>query len=316
MKVLVSGLINIENNVCVHRFPVEYTPIEYAFNQVQTGISGVAYNVVKGMNALGDKVFPAAIVGKDLTGQMIKNELKANKIDTQCVFQTMENTCTSTVLYDDEGKRKVYCDLKNIQDLVIPFDSVKEKVEEADGLVICNINFNDELIHRTKETGKPVFTDVHVLSDIHDQYNSRFLKNADIVFLSDEGICGKHEDFLLSIWNEYQNKYIVLGQGKAGAMILDGSAKKIFCVASVNTRPVVNTVGAGDALFSCFVHYYLKSLKKSPLKTDVVECLKKAVTFASWKIGQSGGACGFCNERELEKLCDDIDYSVIEIKSF
>ena len=94
------------------------------------------------------------------------------------------------------------------------------------------------------------------MSDIHDSYNKRFLQNADIIFLSDEKIQGNHEDLLLALRREYQNKIIVLGQGKKGAMILDSDLKKVFSIESVYTRPVVNTVGAGDALFSAFVHYY------------------------------------------------------------
>ena len=39
MKILVSGLINIETNICINNFPVTYSPIEYAFNQINTDFS-------------------------------------------------------------------------------------------------------------------------------------------------------------------------------------------------------------------------------------------------------------------------------------
>lgn len=309
MKILVSGLINIEANAAVRKFPVEYSPIEYAFNGVGVDLSGVAYNIIKALNALGDEVFPVSIIGKDIVGRMIKNELSGLKINTENLFEKLEKTCTSAVLFDENGKRKVFCDLKNIQDFVLPYKDLQDKVAASDGIVVCNINFNDELIRKAKESGKPVFTDVHVLSDIEDEYNKRFLQNADIVFLSDEGITGNHEDFLVSIWEKYKNRAVVLGQGKAGAMILDGKARTVTSVASVNTRSVLNTCGAGDALFSSFVHFYLKGFAP-------VECLKKAVTFASWKIGESGGAKGFVQENELEKLCAGIEYQVCNVKTF
>lgn len=309
MKILVSGLINIETNVAVHNFPVEYSPIEYAFNEVSVDLSGVAYNIIKALNVLGDTVFPVSIIGKDIIGKMIKNELESLKISTENLFEKLDSTCTSAILFDENGKRKVFCDLKNIQDMVLPYSLVKDKIKDADGIVICNINFNDELIHKAKETGKPIFTDVHVLSNIDDEYNKRFLENADIVFLSDEEISGNHEDFLISIWEKYKNKAIVLGQGKAGAMILDGKTRCVTSIKSVNTRKVVNTVGAGDALFSSFIHFYLK-------KIEPVECLKKAVTFASWKIGESGGAKGFIPENDLENLCKKIEYTEFCVKRF
>ena len=59
--------------------------------------------------------------------------------------------------------------------------------------------------------------------------------------------------------------------------------------------PVVNTVGAGDALFSCFLHSYAKGL--SPL-----ESLHRAQLFASAKIGTSGASNGFITEQQLESL--------------
>ena len=44
-KVLVSGLINIESSIDVHHFPIDYSPIEYAFNGLNSCVSGVGYNV-------------------------------------------------------------------------------------------------------------------------------------------------------------------------------------------------------------------------------------------------------------------------------
>lgn len=307
MKILVSGLINQETNVNVHKFPIDYEPIVYAFNEVTVALSGVAFNIINALNTLGDDIVPVSIIGKDTIGRLIKNELKSLKLKTDFIKEDLDESCTSAILFDDTGKRKVFCDLKNIQDKVFPVSILENEIKTCNGLVICNINFNDELIKKAKSFGKTVFTDVHVLSNIEDEYNKRFLENADVVFLSDEGISGNYEDFLLSIYKKYKNKVIVLGMGSKGAMILDEKSQKIYFVESVHVRPVVNTVGAGDSLFSCFVHFYTKG-------ENALECLKKAVTFASYKIGQSGGAVGFIDENSLQKFCENITYSVSEVK--
>ena len=307
MKVLVSGLINIESNVFVNNFPVEYSPIEYAFNQVSFDFSGVAYNIIKALSALGDKTIPVSIIGKDNIANLILAELKRSKIPCDFIFQDLKTTCSSVILFDSQGKRKIYCDLKNIQDFVIPLEKIEESLKSIDGLILCNINFNDNLIKNAKKFNKPIFTDVQDLSNIFDDYNKRFLKNSDVVFLSDEKIQGNHEEFLISIYKEYKNKIIVLGQGKTGALMLDSSENKIYSIKSVYTRPVVNTVGAGDSLFSAFVHFYLKNL--SP-----VECLKNAVTFASYKIGESGGAKGFLTEPELKKTVKNLDFKIFTVR--
>ncbi|MCR5318674.1 MAG: carbohydrate kinase family protein [Treponema sp.] len=295
MKVLVSGLINIETNVAVENFPIQYCPIEYAFNKVSLDISGVAYNIINALYTLGDEVEPVTIIGKDKFGNFIKENIQKLCSSTQNVFQELDSTCTSVVMFDNQGKRKIYCDLKDIQDRNIPLSRLEKPISACDGIVVCNINFNDELIRNAKKFNKPVFTDLHVLKDINDPYNKRFLENADIVFLSDEGLPCKPEEFVEELYSTYKSKVIVLGQGEKGALLFDGQTQKFHFEKSVHTRPVVNTVGAGDALFSCFVHYYLKGLSPS-------ECLKRAVFFASYKIGESGGAKGFITEQKLEEI--------------
>ncbi len=66
-------------------------------------------------------------------------------------------------------------------------------------------------------------------------------------------------------------------------------------VPAVQVRPVVSTVGAGDALFSAFVHGYLTT-------RDPYLALKKAVVFAGHKIGTSGDATDFLNVEALDML--------------
>lgn len=66
-------------------------------------------------------------------------------------------------------------------------------------------------------------------------------------------------------------------------------------VPAVRTRPVVNTSGAGDALFASFLHFYAQD-------RDARAALERAVVFASYKIGEDGAARGFLTEEELLAL--------------
>ena len=294
-KILVSGLVNLEMSVPVNSFPVDYSPITYLFNGISTAVSGVGYNVFCALESLGDSVRPCSVA------------------ETDFLFPVLDKTCTSCVLFDDQGRRRIFCDLTGVQKVTLPekiFDSLVSGIE---GVVLCNTNFNRGLLNYLCKKDLPVFTDVHVLSDVHDSYNSPFMKRADVLFLSHENVPGNHEDFLIRLYNEYGNKIIVLGQGSFGAMLLDGEKREIYTMESVLPRPLVNTLGAGDALFSSFVYFYLK--KFSPL-----EALKYAVTFAGWKIGESGGSKGFCTGEELSLLVKDLEkagaYRVHFIKAF
>ena len=69
-----------------------------------------------------------------------------------------------------------------------------------------------------------------------------------------------------------------------------------FCeMPAVYVENVVNTVGAGDALFSAFVHYYAAGFPAE-------ECLKRAQIFAAAKIRVNGAAKGFITEGEIEEM--------------
>jgi len=64
---------------------------------------------------------------------------------------------------------------------------------------------------------------------------------------------------------------------------------------AVKTRDIVNTIGAGDALFSSFIYFYNKT-------KDPYYAVEKAIIFASYKIGENGAAQGFLSEEELLKI--------------
>lgn len=296
-KILVSGLINTETTVRIKQFPIEYFPIDYPFFGVNTRVSGVAYNLVKALRTLGDDVKLVTMTGKDFGGDYIQSEVEKVGVDAGYIKRVLETTSNSVVLYAPDGKRQIYCDLKDIQDKQYNFEETI--YNDCDIIAACNINYNRELLAKAKMAGKIIATDVHVLSDIDDEYNADFMEAANILFLSDENIEGDYKEFLTSIENKYHNDIIVLGMGKDGALMYVKEVDEFFELPAVNVNTVVNTVGAGDALFSGFIHYYAKGF--SP-----IECLKRAEVFASYKIGFDGAAVGFCDEKQVEKLVNDL----------
>ena len=292
-KILVSGLINTETTVKIKQFPIEYFPIDYPFFGVNTRVSGVAYNLVKALKSLGDDVELVTMTGQDFGADYIKSEVEKAGVDTGNIKRILETTPNSVVLYAPDGKRQIYCDLKDIQDKQYQFET--DLYEDCDIVVSCNINFNRELLTKAKSAGKIIATDVHVLGDIDDEYNSDFMSNANILFLSDENIKSDYNDFLMSIENKFGNDIIVLGMGKKGALMYVKAEDKFYELPAVDVNKVVNTVGAGDALFSGFIHFYAKGL-------EPIECLKRAEIFAAYKIGFDGASVGFCDEEMVETL--------------
>ena len=308
--IYVSGLLNFETILNVDSFPIRYFPIDYPFFGINSSVSGTAFNISKALSTLGDKILLSSHIGDDLLGNTIISEAKKAKIDTSAIIKDLESTPNTVVLVDSYKNAQTYCDLKNVQDVETSFEEEKAKIEASDLLVLCNSNFNRNLLTKAKELGKKIATDVHIIGTVDDPFNKDFLKYSDIVFLSQRGLQGLvYEDFLLELYNTYHNEIIILGEGREGAMILDAKKRSIIHIDAITLRPIINTVGSRDALFSAFIHFYLKGV-------DSLEALKLAEIFTSYKIGENGSAVGFLKEKAVKDLLKKVDFAIYEIKNF
>lgn len=296
-NILVSGLVNMETTVKIPTFPIEYSPIHYPFFGVNAFPAGVGFNLSLAFHTLGDVVRLLSFIGKDSTGCIVKNELIKSGVETKYLVEELPNTSQSVILYDNDGKRQIHCDLKDLQERSFDEFLFAKAAMDCDIVCLCNINFSRNLLPIAKSMGKLIATDVHVLGDVYDSYNRDFLYYSDILFLSNENIHGCAEDFVGRIAQEYNNKIIVVGLGSEGALLYVQKDQFLGRFPAVFTREVVNTIGAGDSLFSAFIHFYNK-------QADPYEALKKAIVFASYKIGAKGAAQGFLNEEELELWYD------------
>lgn len=293
MRFLVSGLINTETTCPVRGFPVNYYPIDYLFFGVETNVSGVAYNVSKALKTLGNEVKLCSLLGSDYPSKYILSTLKNEGFGTENIKKSLKKSPTSVVLYAPDGKRQVYCDLADIQDS--HYDFTATLLKDVDAVIACNINFNRSLLSLAKSLGKPIATDVHVLSNIDDDFNRDFMNYADILFLSDEAAGNDYRNFINSLKEKYPAKIIVMGRGCNGAALYLRNTDEIISLPAYAVKDVVNTVGAGDALFSSFSHFYFKY-------KDPVLALKKAQAFAALKIKHNGGANGFKGENEIDNF--------------
>jgi ribokinase len=93
----------------------------------------------------------------------------------------------------------------------------------------------------------------------------------------------------------FGSEVVVIGCGGGGAVLAVRQDDFVGRFPAVTVRPVVNTIGAGDALFSAFLHHYART--RNPYTA-----LQLAMVFAAWKIGATGAAEGFLTEAELARL--------------
>lgn len=306
MKILVSGLMNIETTLKIEQFPINYYPVGYPFFGIKSDVSGVAYNVAKALLSLENQIQLTSFIGSDEEGKRIRSRLEGENIGNQYIYEELRETPVTVALYDNEGKRQIHCDLKDIQEKTIDFPKIESAVMASDLVVLCNINFNRSLLKQVKEAGKLIASDVHVISDINDEYNQDFMKYADILFFSDEQLPCEPSEFLGKMKDTYSAKIMVIGLGKEGALMYERAQNKMYRLGAAQVGEVVNTIGAGDALFSAFINYYLKGY-------PAVEALKRAEIFAALKIRHNGAAVGFCGEDVVEEYNQKYKVEVCEL---
>ncbi len=292
-RFLVSGLINLETTLRIAGFPLSYNPVNYPFWGVQSRISGVGYNLCRALTTLGHEVDFLSLIGSDEAARLVRSALQADGLSGEHVLAHAAQTAQSVILYDGEGRRQIHVDLKDIQDQIYPPEIVEGALQNADWALLCNINFSRPMLARAAGAGKPVALDLHTLSDLNDPYNRDFLLAANVLFMSDERLPLPPADWMRAVWQACPAEVVVIGQGAQGALLGLRGARLQMHIPAVFTRPVVNTIGAGDALFSAFMHSYARS-------GDARSALERAVTFASYKIGVASAAEGFLTAPELE----------------
>lgn len=292
-NILIAGLINTETTVQVDRFPISYAPVRFAFGGIKTTISGVGFNISKSLTTLGNTVTLLSLIGQDFAGDTIKSALQKIGINNQYVMSQLNQTPQSVILFDPEGQRAINTDLKDIQEQSYPEATFDNALANCDLAVLANINFSRPMLAKAHEARIPIATDIHTISDINDTYNRDYMRYATILFQSHERLPISSEAWIRLIWAHYKTPIVVVGMGTGGALLGVHEDNKIVHIEAVFTRPVVNTIGAGDSLFSSFIHVY--NTTKDPYLA-----LRKAVVFASYKIGGNGGADGFLTNDELE----------------
>lgn len=293
--ILVSGLINIETTLKVDSFPLVYEPVRFPFFGVNSTVSGVGYNIAKALTILGEEVAFLSLIGDDLAAGQVQQALAADGIADSLIVSGMAETAQSVIIYDQQGKRQIHTDLKDIQEQVYPEELFDTALDEASLAILCNINYNRPFLAQAKQAGKRIATDVHTLADLDDDYNREFMAAADILFLSDENLPCSPEAFVRRLQERYGTAVIVIGLGEEGALLAVSEDNFLERLPAVQTRPVVNTIGAGDALFTAFNFFFVRS-------ADPYEALQKAIVFASYKIGERGAAEGFLSAGEVHRL--------------
>lgn len=291
-KFLVAGIVQRETIVKVDKIPVEYAGVTMKPNTIFTSSGGDAYNESLALKWLGNSVDLMTMVGRDESMELINPKGSEVKLVTDYVLPRLYHTPVAVVFYDNGRKQQIFEDIKDIRDVSYDMNLFYERAARAEMLVLSNANFCRPLIRIGVELRKPIAVNIREYREDKLIYNEDYLRAADILYVSDDHLIDDPYEFVKSMAAKYRPEIIILGQGEAGLILYDKNKNIIAHYNAVRTHEVVNTVGAGNALFSCFLHFY-------NITHDSVFAIKNALLFASYKIGFIGTSNGFMTEQEI-----------------
>lgn len=289
-SIVVVGPVELQETVKVNSKNISIQENDFSFWGIDSYVGGHGLNITRVLKTLGGNVEFISLIGQDIFGDIIFSALKKNNINTKLIDRSLEKSSQTIIAYDNEF-RKFFIDLKNVQETELSVDYM-QSIFEADIVIASNINYARTVVEKAKNFGKTIAVDIHDQNDVGDSYNQFFMKNADILFMSNERIVNVEKRFLKKLIGLYDTKIIVIGMGDRGALMYDKNESVLYHYFPNSIIDVKCIFGTGDAFFATFMYFYCKSF---PPKL----ALELAMTFAENKIQYKDSGTGLLTEEEL-----------------
>lgn len=232
------------------------------------------------------------VVGKDLNGQEVINELAKEGIEIK-YFQKHEDdfTAYSVILVDSSGERTILSykgegqhfdankiDLDQLQTRWLFLGSLGGHYDLLEKAVNWAVANNVKLA--TNPGGKELEHGLEKLKPLLNNFSIIIMNQEEASSLT--GIDYKQEGDLFKFMDEVVGGIFVMTKGPEGVVVSDG--KNIYR-AGVPNSPIVERTGAGDAFSSGFVTEYIRS-------EDISKAIQFATANASSVVTQYGGKAG------------------------
>lgn len=294
-RFLLAGITQIETIVKVDKVPVVFQPLTNKPNTIFTDVGGDAYNESLALKWLGDDVMFLTFFGKNQDISMMNPPHHEISVPTNYVQRTKGDTPFAVVLVDENRQEQIFEDIKDIRDSVYDRETIEKLVPQCDFAVLANANFCRPILEEAVRNHKRIAVNIRNFSERTEVYSADFLKAANVLYFSDDDLGDADPfEFVKGIGEKYGTDVIILGQGSKGLILYDKKLRLNAHYNTVSINEVVNAVGAGNALYSCFLHYYAED-------GDSVNAIKMALLFASYKIGYMGTSMGFMTTEQLDQ---------------
>ncbi|MDE6362742.1 MAG: carbohydrate kinase family protein [Lachnospiraceae bacterium] len=294
-KFMVAGFVQMETIVKVETLPVPYKQFESIPDLVNSGIGGAGFNEAMALKWLGNEVDFMSMVSRSMSRRQIEAYLKTYDVDlkTDYVLPKLDGMPTSVILYS-RGMKQTFEDVKDIRHVEYDYDLLESRIQDKDMILMSNCNFCRPIIGLAKKYQKPIAVNVRSMRAEKIANKEDFLAAADVLYISDDDLESDHYDCIKECKEKYDPEIVIMGIGDKGVILYTKEDNSMIEYRPVKTNEIVNTIGAGNALFSSFMHYYVKT-------KNAKEAIKNALLFASYKIGFVGTSNGFMTEEQIEQ---------------
>ena len=294
-KFMVAGFVQMETIIKVEALPVPYKQFESIPDLVNSGIGGAGFNEAMALKWLGNEVDFMSMVARNMSRRQIEAYLKTFDVNlkTDYVLPMLDGMPTSVILYS-KGKKQTFEDVKDIRHVEYDYDLLESRIQDKDMILMSNCNFCRPIIGLAKKYQKPLAVNVRSMRAEKIANKEDFLAAADILYISDDDLESDHYDCIKECREKYDPEIVIMGIGDKGVILYTKEDNSVIEYRPVKTNEIVNTIGAGNALFSSFMHYYVKT-------KNAKEAIKNALLFASYKIGFVGTSNGFMTEEQIEQ---------------
>ncbi len=294
-KFMVAGFVQLETIVTVDELPLPYKEFESIPDSVNSGIGGAGFNEAMALRWLGDDVDFMSMIARSMSRRQVQAQLKMADVElnTDYVLPTLDGMPTAVILYA-KGKKQTFEDVKDIRNVQYDEELFESQIQDKDMVLISNCNFCRPVLKLAKKYNKPLALNVRSMRAEKIANKEDFLEAADIVYISDDDIDGDPYDCIDECRRKYNTEIIIMGLGSRGVILYTREDNSVLEYNSVKTHEIVNTVGVGNAIFSAFLHYYVKT-------GDAKDAIKNALLFASYKMSFVGTSNGFMTEEQIEQ---------------
>lgn len=266
------------------------------------GGGGSAANTVVGLARLGIRTGFIGVVGKDLEGDLLLEELRKEGVDLNGISRINIETGEIIGLVDDEGERVLYAFPGANNHLVID-DSKVAYAEKASYLhlssFVGDIAFGSQksLLDRVKSmvTFSPgmlyVGKGLDELKDVIKRCYVIFLNREELQLLTGEEL-KKGADILL----EVGVKIVAVTLGRDGCYIFSSETEE-----KIPGYPAkaIDTTGAGDAFAAGFIYGLIKGF-------NIKSCGKLGNKLASLCVEAYGARTGLPKEGEIQEFISSL----------